>query len=144
MEKFVVAYHLDHPVEPGELSHLVVYAEDARDAESVVTKHFEELGSVVCLIEVFDSNHWIEIADTIRYKLDDPRLNADLYADDEMVQCWNCEKVWRSAAIESIHEAPSASKILTRLEPGATVPHGICPECDHFCYAVEPHEIEKI
>lgn len=51
--------------------------------------------------------------------------------DDECVACANCD--WHGAA----SECDEYQDFWSRVEPGEIIPHGDCPKCGAFCYAIE-------
>jgi len=55
----------------------------------------------------------------------------------ECIKCDNCGHTGDEAAFKPLHESRG---LLSRLTPGGIVPHGECPKCGCFAYAVEKTE----
>lgn len=61
-------------------------------------------------------------------------MKTNKFASTGEHYCDNCCKTWTAGELEDIQD------IYERVEAGATIPSGDCPECGSLCY---PLEIEK-
>lgn len=52
-------------------------------------------------------------------------------------ECDNCD--WSTTNDDDMKPLSSATDLCERLDAGSVVPHGICPECDCFCYETTVH-----
>jgi len=50
--------------------------------------------------------------------------------EDPICECDNCAQRWKLSQLDPYRD------IWSRLTPGGIVPHGDCPDCGAFCYAV--------